>query len=140
MIPPVQHDVLRLQIAVDDPVLVEVMQRQQHLSKHTNHKFAKLLPLISVLDSDPIGSGFNKVPKSVSGSGSREQKLSKKIINFIFEELDVLFLRAEGFSLSLDIRNGGLGISKLQFSLKKERKNVQLFFLLTLVIKTLGTD
>jgi hypothetical protein len=31
-------------------------------------------------------------------------------------------LRTEGFSYSLDVFNGGLGISKLQFLIKKKRK------------------
>jgi hypothetical protein len=37
--------------------------------------------------------------------------------------LDV-FLRAKGFSYSLDILCGGLGISKLQFLIKKEKKKI----------------
>ncbi len=59
----------------------------------------KFSVLISVLDPDPypdpdwirIGSGFNGVP----GSGSMRAKLAhkhrKKLKNFIFEVLDVLF-------------------------------------------------
>ncbi len=70
MIPPVQHDVLRLQVAVDDPVLVEVVQRQQHLYKYIKHNMVILLPLICVVDPDPyhdpIVSGFNGVPGYVS--------------------------------------------------------------------------
>jgi hypothetical protein len=38
-----------------------------------------------------------------------------------FEVLDVLFLRAEGFSCSLGVLYGGLGISKLQFLIKKNK-------------------
>jgi hypothetical protein len=39
-----------------------------------------------------------------------------------FEVLDVLFLRAKGFSCSLCVLNGGLQISKLQYE-----KNIQFF-------------
>jgi hypothetical protein len=65
MLPPVQHDVLRLQVAVDDPILVEVVQRQQHLYKYIKHNMVILLLLISVLNPDPIRSGFNGVPGCV---------------------------------------------------------------------------
>ncbi len=55
--------------------------------------------------------------------------------------LDVLFcgaVRAEGFSCSLDVLYGGLGISKLPFLIKEELfKKIQL---LCLVIKTLDPD
>ena len=78
MIPPVQHDILRLQVAVDDPVLVEVVQRQQHLSNYIKHNMAILLSLISVVDPDPysnpIESGLNGVP----GSGSKGEKITNK--------------------------------------------------------------
>ncbi len=49
-------------------------------------------------------------------------------------------MRAEGFSCSLDVLYGGLGISKLQFLIKKRYKtNFQLYIFLLqfLVIKTL---
>jgi hypothetical protein len=65
-----------------------------------------------------IGSGFDQV--SGSGSGSRRAKMthknrknSKKLRNFMFGVLDV-FLRAKGFSCSLDVHcplHGGLGIA-----------------------------
>jgi hypothetical protein len=42
-------------------------------------------------------------------------KNSKKLRNFMFGSAGCSLLRAEGFSCSLDILYGGLGISKLQF-------------------------
>ncbi len=58
-----------------------------------------------------IGSGFN----GVSGSGSRRAKMTHKnrrmSINFIFWSAGCSLLRAEGW---------GLGISKLQFLIKKK--------------------
>ncbi len=66
MIPPVQHDVLRLQVAVDDPVLVEVVQRQQDLAKYIKHNMVILLPVISVLDPDPIGTTLETDSLSLS--------------------------------------------------------------------------
>jgi hypothetical protein len=39
----------------------------------------------------------------------------------------VVFFRAEGFSCSLDVLYGGLGISKLQCLIRKGRK-IQLYF------------
>jgi hypothetical protein len=56
--------------------------------------------------------------------------------------LDVL-LSAEGFSCSLDVHYEDLGISNLQFLMKKKRicKKFLLYFLKFLVIqKTLGPD
>ncbi len=49
-------------------------------------------------------------------------------------------MRAEGFSCSVDVLSGGLGISKLQFCSKKEERKVQLFLFQFLVIKTLDPD
>ncbi len=49
-------------------------------------------------------------------------------------------MRAEGFSCSLDVVYGGLGISKLPFLIKKEKKISDVFFLQFLVIKTLDPD
>jgi hypothetical protein len=51
-------------------------------------------------------------------------------------------LRAEGFSCSLNVLYGSLGISKLQFLIKKRYiKNFKLYFFLQfLVIKTLDPD
>jgi hypothetical protein len=55
-------------------------------------------------------------PDSESGSGSRRAKKSTKIGRSseisCFEVLDVPLLRAEGFSCSLDVLYGGLGISR----------------------------
>ncbi len=61
------------------------------------------------------GSGFS----CESGSGSRRAKMShknwKKLINLIFWIAWCSLLRAEGFSCSLGVLYGDLGISKLQF-------------------------
>ncbi len=71
-------------------------------------------------------SGFNEVP----GSGSRRAKMThkKKFRNFIFWSVGCFLLRAEGFSCSLDVLYEGLRISKLQFLIKKDSKNFQLYF------------
>jgi hypothetical protein len=47
------------------------------------------------------------------------QKIEKRKEFSSFEMLDVLFLRAEGFSSSLGVLYGDLKISKLQFLIKK---------------------
>ncbi len=47
-------------------------------------------------------------------------------------------MRAEGFSCSLDVLYGGLGIIKLQFLIKKEL--LKKFELQCLVMKTLDPD
>jgi hypothetical protein len=58
-----------------------------------------------------------------SGSGSRRAKLihenRKKSRIFMFLNTGCSFLRAEGFSCSLGVLYGGLGINKLQFLIKK---------------------
>jgi hypothetical protein len=63
------------------------------------------------------GSGFNGVPGSVFGSGSRRAKmtykLGKKLLHFIFWSARCSLFRAEGFSCCLDI-------SKLEFFIKKD--------------------
>jgi hypothetical protein len=56
-----------------------------------------------------IGSGF----KQDSGYGSRRSKMTHKI------SAGCSLLRAEGFPCSLDFLYGGLGISELQFLIKK---------------------
>jgi hypothetical protein len=69
-----------------------------------------------VLDPDPD-------PHSNCGSGSRRAKIihknRKKSRIFMFLSTGFSFLRAEGFSCSLGVLYGGLGISKLQFLIKK---------------------
>ncbi len=73
-----------------------------------------------------FGSGFNQV----GGSGYRRAKLThknrKKLRNFMFWSAGCSLLRAEGLLLyrSLDVLNEGLGISKLQFLIKK----ISIFF------------
>jgi hypothetical protein len=58
-----------------------------------------------------------------SGSGSRRAKMThknrKKYRNFMFWSAGCSLLRAEGFSCSLGVLYGGLGISKLEFLIKK---------------------
>ena len=50
-------------------------------------------------------------------------------------------MRAEGFSCSLDVLYGGLGISKMQFLIKKLfKKKFRYNFFQFLVIKTLDLD
>ncbi len=88
-----------------------------------------------------IGYGFNQVSRSGSGldpdsirsvdpdsesesrSGSRRAKMTyknrKKLRNFMLWSAGRSLLRAEGFSCSLDVLYGGLGISKLQFFIKE---------------------
>ncbi len=55
-------------------------------------------------------------------------KNRKKFINFLFLSAGYFLFRAEGFSCSLDIRYGGLGISKLQFLIKKGFKKISAVF------------
>jgi hypothetical protein len=50
------------------------------------------------------------------GSGSRRAKMTHKNRK---KSRIFMFLRAEGFSCSLSVLYGGLGISKLQFLIKK---------------------
>jgi hypothetical protein len=54
------------------------------------------------VDPDP---GGQKLPTEIE----------EKIINFMFRSVECSLLWAEGFSCSLDVLNGSLGISKLQF-------------------------
>jgi hypothetical protein len=58
-----------------------------------------------------------------SGSGSWRAKMThknrKKSRIFMFLKTGCSLLRAEGFSCSLGVLCGGLGISKLQFLIKK---------------------
>ncbi len=60
---------------------------------------------------------------SGSGSESRRAKMThknrKKSRIFMFLSTGCSLLRAEGFSCSLGVLYGGLGISKLQFLIKK---------------------
>jgi hypothetical protein len=62
-------------------------------------------------------------PHSNCGSGYRRAKIThknkKKSRIFIFLSTGCSLLRAEGFSCSLGVLYGGLGISKLQFFFKK---------------------
>jgi hypothetical protein len=50
------------------------------------------------------------------------QKYKKKSRIFMFLSTGCSLLRAEGFSCSLGVLYGGLGISKLQFSIKNRNK------------------
>jgi hypothetical protein len=62
-------------------------------------------------------------PHSNSGSGSRRAKKThknrKKSRIFMFLSTGCSLLRAEGFSCSFGLLYEGLGISKLQFLIKK---------------------
>ncbi len=67
----------------------------------------------------------------VAGSESRRAKMAhknrKKYIIFMFWSAGWSLLRADGFFCNLDVLYGGLGISKLQFLIKKIKKlNFQL--------------
>ncbi len=67
------------------------------------------------------------------GSGSRKAKMThknrKKYRIFMFWSAGCSLLRAEGFSRSLGVLYGGLGISKWQFLNKKIKLNFQLYIL-----------
>jgi hypothetical protein len=72
--------------------------------------------------------------------GKNDPQKRKNLINLVFSSAECSLLRAEGFLCSLDVSYGSLGISKLQFLIKKRyTKNLQLFFLQFLVIKTLDS-
>jgi hypothetical protein len=81
----------------------------------------------SVLDPYSIGSvDPDQESESVSGSGSRRAKMTHKSRQY-FVKVHVFkcwigwpLLRTEGFFYNLDILYGGLGIGKLQFSIKKK--------------------
>ncbi len=75
-----------------------------------------LSPDSRVSDPDPHGSPFIWVVGS--GSGSRRAKITHQIEKnpeFMFLSTGCSLLTAEGFSWSLGVLSGGLGISKLQF-------------------------
>jgi hypothetical protein len=85
-------------------------------------------------------------PDSQSGSGSWRAKIThknrKKLTNLIFLSAGCSLLRAEGFSSSLDVLYGGLGIGKLQFLISKRKKVLSALNFQFLVIesKTLDPD
>jgi hypothetical protein len=58
----------------------------------------------------------------------------------MFSSARCSFLRAEGFSCSLDVFYGGLGISKSQFLIKKISDYFSALNFFQLVIKILDTD
>ena len=70
--------------------------------------------IFALLDRDPD-------PQYVcgSGSGSRKAKMTHKNRKKSRIFIGCSLLRAEGFSCSLGVLYGGLGISKLQFLIKK---------------------
>jgi hypothetical protein len=53
----------------------------------------------------------------------------KMLINFIVCSAECSLLRAEGFSCSLDVLFGGLGISKLKIFIEKRYKNFRCIFI-----------
>ncbi len=71
------------------------------------------------------GSGSALILVAGSGSGSRRAKMTHKnrkksrIFMFLSTGTGCSLLRAEGFSCRLGLLYGGLGISKLQFLIKK---------------------
>jgi hypothetical protein len=81
---------------------------------------------------------FKPVPYCGFGSAlilvSKGEKVAHKKIEEIacFKVLDVLFRGAEGFSCSLDVRHGNIGI---QFLIKKKKKFLSVKCLKFLVIK-----
>ncbi len=88
-----------------------------------------------------LRSGFYQV----SGNGSRRAKIThknrKKLRNFMFWSTGCSPLWAEGFSCSLDVLYGGLGISKLQLLIKIISICFSAInFFQFLVIKTLDPD
>ncbi len=75
-------------------------------------------------DTDPhLFELLDPDPHSNCGSGSRRAKMThkkrKKSRIFMFLGTGCSLLRAEAFSCSLGVLYGGLGISKLQFLIKK---------------------
>jgi hypothetical protein len=74
-----------------------------------------------VLDPDPHGTALIRV--AGSGSGSRRAKMThknrKKSRIFMFLSTECSLFRAEGFFCSLGVLYGSLGISELQFLIKK---------------------
>jgi hypothetical protein len=66
-----------------------------------------------------ISSGLRKRPDSIRSvhlrSGSRRAKMTHKKFFLEISCSGYSLLRAEGFSYSLDVLYGGLGIIKLQF-------------------------
>ncbi len=70
-----------------------------------------LFPKSRVSDPDPHGSGSRRATMT--------HKNRKKSRIFIFLSTGCSLLKAEGFSCSLGVLYGGLGISKLQFLIKK---------------------
>ncbi len=106
-------------------------------------------PFSRVADPDPDldPHGFALIWVTGYGSGSRRAKITYKyrkklIIIFMFWSAGCSFLRAEGFSCSLCVLYGGLGITKLQ--LLYLSKKYQIFFSCKifqfLVIKTLDSE
>ncbi len=114
--------------------------------------FVKVRPIkefiVSYPDPDSIRS-VDQYPdsESGSGSGSRKEKIThknrKKLGSFVLLSAGCSLFRAEGYSCSLDVFYGALGISNLQFLIKK---NIGLIFFSCkflskfLVIKILDPD
>ncbi len=77
------------------------------------------------MDPDSLGSLY---PDPEGKDAIEKYKTVNKFHLFLLSA-GCSLLRAEGFSSSLDLLYGGLGISKLQFLIKKIYKNFQLYFL-----------
>jgi hypothetical protein len=97
---------------------VDVMGGRRQLVLTKNNK-------ISIYQGFGSGSvsGSALIWVARSGSGSRRAKIThksrKKSRIFMFLSTGCSLLRVEGFSCSLGVLYGGLGISKLQFLIKK---------------------
>jgi hypothetical protein len=92
----------------------------------------------SVVDPDSVGF-LNPYPdtdsQSGSKSGSRTAKMAQKNRNLYCNKFHLVkcwmfSLRVKGFSCSLDVLYGGLGINKFQFLIKKRKQTnfVCIFF------------
>jgi hypothetical protein len=71
--------------------------------------------------------------------GKNDPQKEKKL-RFMIGSAGCSLLRAEGFSCSLDVLHGGLGISKLKFMIKKILHFSDVNFFYFLVIKTLDPE
>ncbi len=90
----------------------------------------------SVSGLDPDSMRFLDPDPNPKGQKNWHTKIEKNLINLIFWSARCSVLRAEGFSCSFDALYAGLGISKLQFLIKKDTTTFQLYFFLPfLVIK-----
>ncbi len=97
--------------------------QQRYTKVYIEVKSTIWIRISRVSDPDPDPHGSELIWAVGSGSGSRREKITqknrKKDRIFIFWSAGCSLLRAEDFSCSLGVIYGGLGISKLQFLIKK---------------------